>query len=151
MGSDVSSMFVELPVDEPGLAERVERIRESSNEMKALEVADGAAMWARATSIVPTTVLKMASRVQFRGLMAVGNLLVSNVRGPSEPIYCLGGEVREFTPYFGVQDGVGLNIVLFSYKDQLQIGISSDPELLPEIGEFGEMLRKSFGELARVL
>ena len=143
-GSDVSSMIIRLPVDEPDLRARVERIAERSRELKELDVAEGSNMWARFTSLLPATLLRATSWIQFRGLMGNANLLVSNVRGPAMPFYCFGGKVHSFHPYFGVQDGLGLNVVLFSYNDQLLIGIAADPDLVPELAAFAEALTKSF-------
>jgi WS/DGAT/MGAT family acyltransferase len=147
-GSDVSSMFVNLPVHEPDLCVRVARIVEHSRTLKRLGVAEGANTWAGVTSLLPATLLRATSWLQFRGLMGNANLLVSNVRGPAEPFYCFGSKVHSFHPYFGVQDGLGLNVVLFSYAGQLLIGIAADPDLLPDVGAFAEGLVKSFGELA---
>jgi WS/DGAT/MGAT family acyltransferase len=147
-GSDVSSMIVDLPVDEADLRARVARIVERLRTLKRLDVAEGVNMWARATSLLPATLLRATSWLQFRGLMGNANLLISNVRGPTEPIYCFGAKVHTFHPYFGVQDGLGLNVVLFSYAGQLLIGIGADPDLVPGIGAFAESIVKSFGELA---
>jgi WS/DGAT/MGAT family acyltransferase len=151
LGSNVSSLFVDLPVDEPDTRRRAERIAGRSRELKSLDVAEGANMWARVTSVIPPTLLRAASWFQFRGLMAQANLMVSNVRGPAAPVYSFGAEVREFFPYFGVQDGLGLNIVLVSYNGKLLIGVAADPDLVPELGVFVEALRKAFGELAAIV
>jgi WS/DGAT/MGAT family acyltransferase len=149
-GSDVSSMIIDLPVDEPTLGTRVARISECSRARKELDVADGANMWARITSLLPATLLRATSWLQFRGLMGNANLLVSNVRGPETPFYCFGGRVHSFHPYFGVQDGLGLNVVLFSYDAQLSIGIAADPDLMPDLAAFAESIAKAFGELVAV-
>ncbi len=150
-GSNVSSMMVELPVAEPDLRRRVDRIIETSSRQKEQNIAEGANMWARVTSLLPATLLRASSWLQFRGLMGNSNLLVSNVRGPSEPFYCFGAKVHSFHRYFGVQDGLGLNVVLFSYGGDLLIGIAADPCLVPELDSFAEGIVKSFGELATVV
>lgn len=150
-GSEVSSMIVDLPVDEPDLRARVARIAERSRTLKRIGVADGVNMWARVTSLLPATLLRVTSWLQFRGLMGNANLLISNVRGPAAPFYCFGAKVHAFYPYFGVQDGLGLNVVLFSYAGQLLIGIGADPELMPGIEGFAEDVAKSFDELAAVV
>jgi len=147
-GSDVSSMVVELPVDEPVLRRRVDRIVENSRKRKQQDVAEGSNMWSRVTSLLPATLLRASSWLQFRGLMGNSNLLVSNVRGPSVPFYCFGAKVHSFHPYFGVQDGLGLNVVLFSYANELLIGIAADPHLVPALDSFAEAVVKSFGELS---
>jgi len=148
MGCNVSTMFVDLPVDEPDPQKRVIRIHTRSQELKDLDVADGANMWARVTSMLPIGLLRVASWYQFRGLMGNANLMVSNVRGPDFPMYSMGSEMLEMYPYFGVQDGLGLNVVLVSYNGKLMIGVAADPELVPDSAAFAEALPKAFDELA---
>jgi WS/DGAT/MGAT family acyltransferase len=147
-GSRVSAMFVDLPVDEPDPSLRVERVAERSRSLKHLDVAEGANLWHRATSLLPPPLLRASSRFQFRGLMAHASLLVSNVRGPAAPLYSVGARLRAFYPYFGVQDGLGLNVVFFTYAGSLFAGVTADPDLVPGLPEFAELLRKALGELA---
>lgn len=151
LGTDVSSMIVELPIDEADPARRVERVAALSQQLKSQDVADGANMWARVLGQLPVPLLRIASRLQFRGLMSQANVLVSNVRGPQQPIYCNGGEVHAFYPYFGVQDGLGLNVVLVSYAGQLLVGVGADAELVPDVEDFAESLAKAFDELGAVV
>lgn len=150
-GSKVSAMLVDLPLDAASASERVQRVAERSRELKLNELAEGANMWDRFNSLLPATLLRATSVLQFRGLMAQGNLLVSNVRGPGFPFYAFGGRVRAFFPYFGVQDGLGLNVVVFSYDGKLLLGIASDPDLVPDREVFVECLKKAFGELGSAL
>lgn len=147
-GSDVASMVVALPLDESDPERRVERVAACSRELKQLDVAEGSNMWARITSLLPVPLLRATSWLQFRGLMGNANLLVSNVRGPASPCYCFGAKVESFFPYFGVQDGIGLNVVLFSYAGRLLIGIAADPDLVPDVGAIAEGIEKAFEELA---
>jgi diacylglycerol O-acyltransferase len=148
MGTKVASLIVDLPVSVHDPLERVERIHIHSQELKAGNQADGTKMWSRVTSLMPVPLLRVGSLLQFRGLMRGTNLLLSNVRGPETPFFCNGAEVKEFVPYFGPQDYVGLNLTAFSYNGRLQIGLVSDPQLMPDLGVFADSLRKSFAELS---
>ena len=150
-GCNVSVFVLELPVDEPDPVERIRFVAERSRLAKELDLADGANMWARVTSALPTPVLRLASWFQFRGLMNNANLMVSNVRGPATPFYSFGAKVHGFFPYFGVQDGLGLNLVLFSYDGKLLIGITADPQLVPDLGVLAQELQKSFAELTTIV
>ncbi len=141
-------MFVELPMDEADPARRVERVADLSKRLKEQDVADGANMWARVLGQLPVPLLKIASRMQFRGLMSQGNILVSNVRGPAQAFYCNGAKVHAFFPFFGVQDGLGLNVVVISYAGQLLIGVGADADLVPDVEDFAEFLGKALDELA---
>jgi WS/DGAT/MGAT family acyltransferase len=147
-GNDVSSLFVALPVAEPDPRKRLEHIAERARQLKQLEIADAANLWTRLTSALPTSLLKAAAWFQFRGLMSNANLIVSNVRGPASPLYSFGAQVRCLFPYFGVQDGLGVNVVLVSYAGELLIGVTADPDLMPELDAFVEGIQKAFEELA---
>jgi len=151
MGSNVSSMLLDLPIDEPDLRRRVVRIYQRSQRLKQLDIADGVNVWTQFNSVIPTTLLRATSWLQFRGMLSRANLLVSNVRGPAAPLYSMGAELREFYPYFGVQDHLGLTVVLISYAGRLQIGVVADPDLVPELPDFAESLPKAFDELARLV
>jgi WS/DGAT/MGAT family acyltransferase len=148
MGSNVSSMLLDLPIDEPDLHRRVVRIYQRSQRLKEMDVAEGVNVWTQLNSVIPTTLLRATSWMQFRGLLSRANLLISNVRGPARPLFSMGAELREFYPYFGVQDHLGLTVVLVSYAGRLQIGVVADPDLVPELPDFAESLSKSFAELA---
>jgi hypothetical protein len=39
-------------------------------------------------------------------------------------------------------------LTAFSYNGRLQIGLVSDPQLMPDLGVFADSLRKSFAELS---
>ena len=56
------------------------------------------------------------------------NLMISNVAGPSTPVYLAGARQRAQFPIAEVKDGLGLNIMVFSYQDSLEIGIVVDRE-----------------------
>lgn len=61
------------------------------------------------------------------------NLVISNVPGPRPSLYYAGALVEAIYPTSIVADGLGLNITLQSYRDQIDIGLVSTPELVPDI------------------
>jgi WS/DGAT/MGAT family acyltransferase len=150
LGSKVSSLFVELPVAERSVARRLTHLAEQTRSLKDSKVADGTDMWNRLTSVLPVPLLRMASHLQFGDLVRTCNLLVSNVRGPETPLYSSGAEVSELYPYFGIQDNVGLTIVVFSYNGRMHFGVTSDPELMPDADVLVEAVPHAVDELLRL-
>ncbi|HEY9418152.1 MAG TPA: wax ester/triacylglycerol synthase family O-acyltransferase [Pseudonocardia sp.] len=61
------------------------------------------------------------------------NLVVSNVPGLRKPLYWNGAEMTDFYPSSVVMNGQALNITLLSYKDDVAIGLTADPEVLPHM------------------
>ena len=60
------------------------------------------------------------------------NLIISNVPGGSRQAYVAGAELQAMYPLSVLADGIGLNITLLGYRDVLHVGITTDPELVPD-------------------
>jgi hypothetical protein len=56
------------------------------------------------------------------------NLIVSNIPGPSEPLYWHGARVEAYHPFTVIMDGVGMNMTAMSYLDGIGFGLVSDRE-----------------------
>ena len=75
------------------------------------------------------------------------NLMISNVPGPSAPVYLAGARQRAQFPISGVKDGIGLNITVFSYQDSLEFGIVVDREQVDDPWPILDALRAGLREL----
>ena len=54
------------------------------------------------------------------------NLVISNVPGPRDPLYCAGAQLQANYPVSVIIDGVGLNMTVMSYRDHVDFGIVAD-------------------------
>jgi hypothetical protein len=59
--------------------------------------------------------------------------MVSNVPGPSFPLYFAGMELCEVYPLGPVVDGVALNVTVQSYRESLFVGINACATAVPEL------------------
>ena len=57
------------------------------------------------------------------------NLVVSNVRGVSQPMYIGGARMTAMYPMSIIFPGSGINVTCISYADNFHFGITIDPEL----------------------
>ncbi|MGH9136879.1 MAG: WS/DGAT/MGAT family O-acyltransferase [Acidimicrobiales bacterium] len=149
LGNRVSMMTAALPV---GLEDPADRLRAVSEVMRTLKESGDAVsadMLVQMTNYVPPTVLAMASRLLV-GSRAV-NLTVTNVPGPQFPLYCLGAEVLEAFPYVPILDGQALCVAILSYNGQLEFGITTDRDVMPDIPVFADGIRDGFRELAKAV
>jgi WS/DGAT/MGAT family acyltransferase len=64
--------------------------------------------------------------------------IVSNVRGPSEPIYSGGSKVVDLLSMGPIVDDQGLNFTGWSYLDKMNIGIVACREHVPDIWDMAE-------------
>ena len=62
------------------------------------------------------------------------NVTISNVPGPRHPLYMAGARLKHSYPVSMVTDGMGLNITVTSYMDNMDFGIIACRGLCPTCG-----------------
>lgn len=78
---------------------------------------------------------------------ADANILISNVRGPAEPWHLLGATVDDLYVDGPPSNGVGCNVMLWSYADRLLFGVLSFADALVAPEDLSLALVASFEEL----
>ncbi|WP_341887301.1 wax ester/triacylglycerol synthase family O-acyltransferase [Variovorax sp. YR752] len=76
----------------------------------------------------------------------VANLVISNVPGPTVPLYMAGAKMLTNYPASIVVHGVALNITVQTYNESLDIGIMACAEAMPEVAEFAAQIETAFEE-----
>ena len=76
------------------------------------------------------------------------NVVVSNVPGPRTPLWFAGARLEGYFPVSIVTDGQGLNITVQSYLDDLDIGLVSCRELVPDLWDLLTWITEAVDELA---
>lgn len=151
-GNRVSVMLTRLPTD---IADPIARLRKLNDEMGAVKErhrALPASLLQDANHFIPPALFAQAARATsrlagMRGLNQPANVMISNVPGPSTPLYLGGARQRAQFPVSGVLDGIGINITVMSYQDQLELGIVVDRELADDPWEILDALRAGLDEL----
>lgn len=77
------------------------------------------------------------------------NVVVSNVPGPSVPLWFAGARMRAYYPLSIVIHGLALNVTVHSYDGHLDFGIVACPRAVPDLDNLVEDLDHSFDELRR--
>ena len=140
LGNQVGLMVVPLPVGEPDPAQRLQHITRATTERKHRPE--------RLASLRPAgslTILRALNR--HRRHQHIVDLFVTNVPGPQCPLYLLGARLLEAFPVVQVAGNVPLSVAALSYAGQLNIGIQSDPDGLPDLDIFIDGLCRSLEEL----
>lgn len=135
-GNFVTAMFTTLPthLDDP-----VARLKRSSGFSRSAKKKKGAVppdVLTSAMEFAPPVIFGRAARAVFEtGLfraMRPFNLVISNVPGGSEQAYVAGAKLEAIYPVSVLTDGLGLNVTLLGYRDNLHVGITTDPDLVPD-------------------
>jgi WS/DGAT/MGAT family acyltransferase len=147
MRSLISQWIVKAPIQEPGPLERLEKIRDITDDLRTSDRALDADLIMAAAEWTPTVLLSLASR------SASGappyNMMVTNVPGPQYPLYLLGARLLSQYSQMPIADETALGIALVSYDGKLCWGFNADYDLVPDLDVFTRLIDASFYELAR--
>ena len=149
-GNRVSVMVVPIPTNEPEPLRRLMRCHELLQSAKERHNAVPASLLTDATSFIPPAVAALAARATVEILGRTRppiNLVISNVPGPREPLYCAGAQLQANYPVSAVLDGVGLNITVLSYRDHIDFGIVGDREQVDDTWSLVEDAQRALQEL----
>jgi diacylglycerol O-acyltransferase / wax synthase len=100
--------------------------------------------------LVPTTLLgltvKAASAMPFSA-PTIASTTVSNVPGPTEPIYFAGARLQRVTGLGPLIGGMNLFHVVASYNGTVSIGATADRNALPDPGHYADCMQSAFDEM----
>jgi WS/DGAT/MGAT family acyltransferase len=152
LGNRLSAMFVPLASDREQPMDRLRTIAASSSSAKAQERAVGYGDLASAVSdALPPVIARAALRLgnQFGAVRRLrpGNLVVSNVPGPTFPLFFAGMRMLSVYPIGPVVDGVALNITVQSYLDSLFVGLNACPSVVPDIDLLAHLVEEELSIL----
>jgi WS/DGAT/MGAT family acyltransferase len=151
----VTAVLAELATDEPDPLRRLRRIHESMRSAKQMQEAVPATLLQDFTQFATPALFAQAARIAARLRIADRmrppfNLIISNVPGPREPLYCGGAQMRTYYPVSAVAEGQGLNITVQSYLDQLDFGVISCRELVSDPWKIARYLGEALEELSKL-
>jgi diacylglycerol O-acyltransferase len=154
-GNRVSNMFTTLATDIDDPVERLRAIHDvtgAAKEMHNLLGADMLADWSEYTPPKPYSWF-MRQYSHF-GLAEKHrppiNLVVSNVPGPREPLYVAGARMDGIYSVGPILEGIGLNVTVWSYCDQLNVGVIACREQIPDPHEITDGMASALQELLDV-
>ncbi|HEX8073452.1 MAG TPA: wax ester/triacylglycerol synthase family O-acyltransferase [Thermoleophilaceae bacterium] len=150
-GNRVSMMVAPIPTDVADTRERLMRAHEVLKVAKERHKAVPATILQDATQFIPPAVHARASRVVLglQGIRPPLNVIVSNVPGPREPLYCAGAQLQANYPVSVITDGVGLNITVMSYRDHIDFGIVVDREQVDDAWSMMEGVHAALDRIDR--
>jgi len=79
-------------------------------------------------------------------LPAIANVAISNVPGPTVPLYMAGAKMLSNYPTSIVVHGIALNITVQTYDQSLEFGLIACGKAMPEIAELADDIQAAFDE-----
>ena len=81
-------------------------------------------------------------------LPAIANVTISNVPGPTVPLYMAGARMLTNYPTSIVVHGVALNITVQTYDESLEFGLIACGKAMPDVAELARHVQAAFDEFA---
>jgi diacylglycerol O-acyltransferase len=149
-GNQVAMVMANLPVDEASPRDRMHQVVEDTSELKRhSHQAEGAQLVEDIADVVTQKVLSGVFKLAMN--VKVFDMIVTNVKGPSFPLYLLDARLRSVYPMVPLMPKQNLGIALFSYDERIHWGFNADWECFPAVDDFVKDLEASFAELTRAL
>jgi WS/DGAT/MGAT family acyltransferase len=143
----VSAMLADLPVH---LADPVERLTAIRTQLAALKLSKEANAGETMISLigyVPFPLASLAVQFAFRLPQREIVTVTTNVPGPRQPLYALGRRLVEITPYVPIATTVRTGIAIFTYCDNLTIGITGDYDTTADLDVLARGIEDGLSEL----
>jgi WS/DGAT/MGAT family acyltransferase len=128
LGNRFGLVFVELPV---GITHPLERVYAVHDAMKALKGSSAALV----TFGLLAAVGAMPSAIEEKAIdlfTSKASLVVSNVPGPRTTIRIGGVPVEQMLFWVPQAGSIGMGVSMLSYNNQVQFGVISDRQLVPD-------------------
>ena len=100
----------------------------------------------------PAATLALTGKMLGRALLGAGrraplaNCTITNVPGPTVPLYLNGARMTYFSAIMPITDGMGLVFAVTSYDGKIIISPTSCREQMPDPEVFAQCVRDSFQE-----
>jgi WS/DGAT/MGAT family acyltransferase len=152
ISNHVSAMFVSLATDIADPLTRLQTIAAGTRGAKDEFQAIGATMLQDWAELAAPAVFSRASRLYSSMKLAdrhrpIHNVIISNVPGPSFPLYLAGAKLVMLCPLGPVMEGAGLNITVLSYQDGIDVGLIASKELMPDLEDLASAFVDAMAEL----
>jgi diacylglycerol O-acyltransferase len=150
LGNKVSNMFTSLRIDIDDPVERLHTISRVTSTAKDLQNALGVEtmeQWVEYSPPKPYAWIwhRFVPRLKRPPI----NAIVSNVPGPKQPFYIAGARMTGLFSVGPILEGVGLNVTVWSYLDNMNFSALGCPDTLPDIHCITEGLRHALDELVK--
>jgi WS/DGAT/MGAT family acyltransferase len=143
LGNAFGLVFLALPLS---IEDPIERLRETKKRMDAIKQSIEAFTFyslLNVFGIAPKQVEEQALNIFGSRATAV----ITNVRGPSFPLYIAGGKIENIMGWVPQAGRLGVGVSIFSYDSKVSVGLITDAGLVPQPELITNDIRARFNQL----
>ena len=146
LGNKFGLVFLDLPV---GIADAGKRLRVVRKRMDRLKRSPEAPMILGLMAAVGGTPVEIQKRlVDF--LSTKATLVMTNVPGPTVPLYLAGSEIDGIMFWVPQSGGIGVGVSILSYSGKVFMGLATDAALVPDPQALVDAFYEEFDEMCRL-
>ena len=146
LGNQAGFMIVPLPIDEPDDRLRLQLIGASTRQAKA----EQHPAYFQALGALSVLSAKVAPALMERQRFM--NLIVTNVPGPTTPLYLLGARILDAIPLLGgfLGGNVSVCFCALSYASKLNLTVLAAPTAIPDVAVLASGMRHTWEGLVGI-
>jgi diacylglycerol O-acyltransferase / wax synthase len=145
-GNQVSVELIAMGAPEASLTDRLRQIHRATTNAKH----KGRRMQTtlrQAYTLMLAGSLAMSDTLPGFGKVPSANLVISNMKGPTEQLYLAGAPMVAFLGLPILPPGAGLNVTFASVNKDIGIGIGAAPEAVDDPFRLAELIKQAFHQL----
>lgn len=148
-GNKITAMTVKLWTNIANPLERLEAVRNTTQETKAAKSGLSARIMTDLTQHIPGATMAGVAKILTSERFApkMSNVFISNVPGPQVPMYMNGAKLTHQYGMAPLGNGMGLFIATPSYNGTMSFAITTDRKIMPDIEFFRECIESAFVQL----
>lgn len=128
LGNKFGLVFLSLPIGVDNPLERVYEVRRRMQDLKGSYESLVAMGLLHVVGMAPDLIEQ-----QFLNLFSTkATAVMSNVPGPSQPIYMAGSEVSGLNFWVPQSGDIGMGVGILSYNNRVEFGVMTDRKLVPD-------------------
>jgi WS/DGAT/MGAT family acyltransferase len=146
-GNRIAFFFPGLPCDEPDAVRRLRDVHAAMCARKRGHEAEAADILLRTLGRAPRPLRNLASRLLTSACLS--NVTISNVPGPSVPLYLMGCQAEEAYPVVPLTAGHGVSIGMTSVDGTACFGVYADGSRAADADRLARAIGEGIDELLR--
>ncbi|HYI19127.1 MAG TPA: wax ester/triacylglycerol synthase family O-acyltransferase [Solirubrobacteraceae bacterium] len=146
LGNRISSLFVELPVDEEDALAAHMRVRAETADRKHAGQALGSSTLLALAELAPPALHAVLARSLYGTRLF--NVTITNVPGPQEPLFAFGSRVEDAIPIVPIAADHGLAVAMLSLDGRVVLCLNCDRDAVPDAATAAVAIQATFDELS---
>jgi WS/DGAT/MGAT family acyltransferase len=146
-GNQITIAILELGSNETNPVRRLQDIHTHANNVKH-EFGKMMPETAEAYTVLMQAVAQLGETTGAGRIMPpLGNVVISNLVGPSKQLYLCGAPLLALYPISTIAPGLAMNITMYTYKDTLHVGLVAGQSAIPDLQPIADYMAAALDEL----